>query len=177
MDSASREKVGERRTFATPSHAYASTLPPLALRYLMVRSAVEVLTTGTVACGLVVLLVPRDWLAASLAVMASLIAAGLLIDVPILSRLTMRHTSYEVNACAVRVKRGFLFSKDTVVSTAQILNVAIVEGPLLRRWGLAKVRFTTLSHVEPLGPLKRSEAEEIRRQALSAYLEASNSES
>ncbi|WP_326967155.1 PH domain-containing protein [Arthrobacter sp. CG_A4] len=155
------------------SHAYASALPPVALKYLTVRSTVEVLVTGGLACGLALWLVPGDWRLPTLVVMAILIVAGLIVDVPIVSRLTMRYTSYHVGPDAVRIKRGFLLSKDTVLSTAQILNVSIIEGPLLRRFGLAKVRFVTLNHVEPLGPVERSVALEIRRQALSTYLEAS----
>ncbi|MFE4194712.1 PH domain-containing protein [Paenarthrobacter sp. NPDC056912] len=173
MASTCEEDPGEMSSRASRSHVYASALPPVALRYLMIRSTVEVLTTGTLLCGLVLWLVPGSWSAPSIAVMAILIAAGLIVDVPIVSRLTMRHTSYAVDTDAVRVKRGFLLSKDTVLSTAQILNVAIIEGPLLRRFGLAKVRFTTLNHVEPLGPVERGVAEEIRREALSIYLEAS----
>lgn len=154
------------------SHAYASTLPPAALRYLTIRSTVEVLATGALACGLALWLVPGGWRLPTIVVMAILMIAGLIVDVPIVSRLTMRHTSYHVGADAVRIKRGFLLSKDTVLSTAQILNVSIIEGPLLRRFGLAKVRFTTLNHVEPLGPVERGVAVEIRRQALSTYVEA-----
>lgn len=157
---------------AARTYAYASTLPPVALRYLTIRSTVEVLMTGALACGLALWLFPGGWKLPTLVVMAILIIAGLIVDVPIVSRLTMRHTSYHVGADAVRIKRGFLLSKDTVLSTAQILNVSIIEGPLLRRFGLAKVRFTTLNHVEPLGPVERSVAVEIRRQALSTYLEA-----
>lgn len=155
------------------SHAYASTLPPVALHYLTIRSTIEVLMTGALACGLALWLVPGSWRMPTLVIMAILIIAGLIVDVPIVSRLTMHHTSYQVGADAVRIKRGVLLSKDTVLSTAQILNVSIIEGPLLRRFGLAKVRFTTLNHVEPLGPVERGVAVEIRRQALSTYVEAS----
>ncbi|MFJ5697204.1 PH domain-containing protein [Arthrobacter sp. NPDC093139] len=160
---------------AVPSHSYASTLPPAALHYLMIRSTFEVLVTGVVSCGLALWLVPSGWKSPTLIVMAILIIAGLIIDVPIVSRLTTRHTSYHVDADAVRISRGFFLSKDTVLSTAQILNISIIEGPLLRRFGLAKVRFTTLNHVEPLGPVERGVAVDIRRQALATYLEASTS--
>ena len=158
---------------AARSQTYAATLPPVALRYLAIRSTVEVLMTGVLACGLALWLVPAGWKLPVLVVLAILILIGLVIDVPIVSRLTMRHTSYHVGADAVRIRRGFLLSRDTVLSTAQILNVSIVEGPLLRRFGLAKLKFTTLNHVEPLGPVERGVAMELRRQALSAYVEAS----
>lgn len=153
--------------------AYASTLPQVALRYLMIRSTIEVLLTGVLSCGLALWLVPSGWKLPALLVMAILIIAGLIVDVPIVSRLTMRHTSYHVDTDAVRIKQGFLLSKDTVLSTAQILNISIIEGPLLRRFGLAKVRFTTLNHVEPLGPVEHDVALDIRRKALSTYIEAS----
>ena len=158
---------------AMPSHTYASTLPPVALQYLMIRSTFEVLMTGVLSCGLALWLAPSGWKLPTLVVMTILIIAGLIIDVPIVSRLTMRHTSYHVDADAVRINRGFLLSKDTVLSTAQILNISIIEGPLLRRFGLAKVRFTTLNHVEPLGPVERGVAVEIRGKALSTYVEVS----
>lgn len=166
---------GERQAWgrAMPAPDYASTLPPVALRYLMIRSTIEVLITGVLSCGLALWLVPSGWKLPVLLAMAILIIAGLIIDVPIISRLTMRHTSYHVDTDAVRIRQGFLLSKDTVLSTAHILNISIVEGPLLRRFGLAKVRFTTLNHVEPLGPVERRVALDIRRKALSAYVEAS----
>ncbi|MFW0772909.1 PH domain-containing protein [Paenarthrobacter nitroguajacolicus] len=172
MASTSGENADGRPSRTARSHNYASSLPPAALRYLMIRSVAEVLITGILACGLIILLVPPSWSAPCLLAMVVLIAAGLIIDVPIVSRLTIRHTSYEVDKDAVRIKRGFVVSKDTVLSTAQILNVSVIEGPLLRQGGLAKVRFVTLHHVEPLGPVERTVAEEIRRQALSTYMEA-----
>ncbi|MFJ4029715.1 PH domain-containing protein [Paenarthrobacter sp. NPDC089989] len=175
MASTLRENANEWTARASHLSAYASKLPSAALRYLVIRSTVDVLVIGTFTCILVLMLVPRDWSVPSLAATGILISAGLIIDVPIISRLTMRHTSYEVDSNAVRVKRGILFSKDTVLSTAQILNVSIVEGPLMRRYGLAKVKFITLNHVEPLGPVELAVANEIRRLTLSVYLEASTS--
>lgn len=155
-------------------YAYENKLPRVALKYLMVHAALEVLGVGLVSSMALFWLLPVDWKLPALAVMMVLIIMGLIVDVPIISRLTMRYTSYHVDSDAVRISRGILFSKDMVLSTAQILNISIVDGPLLRKFGLAKVRFTTLNHVEPLGPVSLENAIAIRQEALATYLKADN---
>lgn len=149
---------------------YATRLPAEALGYLGARSAIEVGVTGLAGAAAIVWLVPDTWRNIAWAILSFLVILGVVVEVPILNRLIVRNTSYEVTGDAVRIHRGMLFRRDIVIATAQLLNVTIVDGPLLRRRGLAKVSFSTIAHVEPLGPVKAQEAERLRRLALALYL-------
>ncbi len=81
------------------------------------------------------------------------------------------NTSYTVTPDYVYIARGWLWRRSTVIATAQILNVEIVQGPLLRAFDAVSVRFTCISEVEGLGPLERDAAERIRATVLRAQTE------
>lgn len=149
---------------------YAATLPQSAHQYLNIRSAFEVILGGGVLAAGVLLLAPDGWKWPLLALLAVLTIVGLVVEIPLINRVIMRHTTYQVDDDAVRIRRGFLISRDIVISTAQILNVTIIEGPLLRHHGLVTVRFLSIDHVEPLGPLDHEEALRLRSRALATYL-------
>ncbi len=149
-------------TATTHPAEYARTLPSRALSYLNLRSAVEIVVMAAIAATLVAWFVRERYTAALLAAIALITLAGLLIDLPVVNRLIVRNTSYEVTPSMIRIRRGVWVSKDTVVATAQVLNVTVVEGPLLRRFGFAKLRFATIADVQPLGPLALDEARQLR---------------
>ena len=146
--------------------AYGSTLPPQALKYVNTRAILDVIAVTVVVAALIMWLAPEQWRLPAVVILVLLLIAGLAVDLPFINRLSVRSTSYELDQAAVRIRRGILISRDTVISTAQLLNVTIVQGPLLRRFGLVKIAFTTIANVEPLGPLSADEAESLRVRAL-----------
>jgi membrane protein YdbS with pleckstrin-like domain len=78
----------------------------------------------------------------------------------------MQYTTYSVDASQVQVARGKVFRRVVTISTAQILNIEIRQGPLLRHFGLVKVKFICIADVETLGPVSVTAAEAMRHTIL-----------
>lgn len=153
----------------TSDSDYSSRLPPRALAYVNLRTSVDVIAITVILETLVLIFATepwRTWIAGGLVVA---VVVGLAIDLPIINRMSVLATSYQVDPDGVRIRRGLLVKSDVVVATAQLLSVAVIEGPLLARFGLAKVTFATIAHVEPIGPVTLDEAIAIRSRALSHF--------
>lgn len=137
-------------------------LAPATLRY---RNTTDVIVAvvGTPILAAATLLIPdltwRVWVLAGIGVLT---LVGLLVDIPFVNRWEVRNTSYTVTPEVVFIRRGLLIRRTTTISTAQILNVEIVQGPLLRAFDLVKVRFTCIADVEGLSGLTADAAAEIR---------------
>lgn len=160
-----------------PRLRYAHSLPAQALKYLNIQSSIQLIIVMGSAAALVSWLVPEPWRTWILIAVPALTVISLLVELPFMNRLEVKHTSYEVSATEVRLRKGVLFTRDTVISAAQILNVSVAEGPLLRRFGLAKVQFTSISHIEPLGPVTLEQANSIRATLLGIYASATTPDS
>ncbi|QGQ20021.1 PH domain-containing protein [Cellulomonas sp. JZ18] len=143
-------------------------LAPRALAYFHVRSVLEVVLVA-VGVGLALLAAtgwrPSGWVFAAL---VGVTAVGLAVEVPLLDRHKMATTSYTVDPNLVYIARGRWWRRTVSISTAQIINVESVQGPILRRFGLVMVRFTCLADVEALGPLTPEVAERVRETVLRA---------
>lgn len=148
---------------------YATKLPSGALRYLHMRSLVEITFVILAVLAVVMLLLPEEWRGLGGAAVLVLGIIGMLVDLPIVNRLIVRNTSYEMIDDLVCIRRGVLIHRDLTISAAQILTVSIVDGPLLRRYGLVKVKLTTIAQTDPLGPVTVAEAEELRRRILGVF--------
>ncbi len=144
------------------AQAGTTTLPRRALSYLNLRSSIELAVAATV--GVLVILWGLDGRTERLALVAVAVLTmlGLAVELPFLNRLHLRWTSYSVDPTFVYVVRGVLIRRSVLIPTRQILNVETVEGPLLRRFGFAKVRFRCITDVESLDPLDRTAVTEIR---------------
>jgi len=148
------------------SSPYSLALPPEALRYRNIRSYSEMLFWILLLFGLLALGVPRHLQPLASAALVVLLLLTVTVEIPVVNRALVRLTSYEVDDCAVRIRRGLLFERTIVLPTAQLVIVTVIEGPLLRRFGLAVVVFSCASTAERLGPLRRAEAHRVRSGAL-----------
>lgn len=108
------------------------------------------------------------------AVLGVLAAVSLLVELPWLNRMQVRRTSYTVTPDFVYITRGWLWQRSIVIATPQVLNVEIVQGPLLRAFDVVSVRFTCLADIEGLGPLTREAAERVRTTVLRSQTDASD---
>lgn len=153
--------------------AVSGRLPDGALGYLQVVTVLQALLVSVGAIMLSLWLLDAPW-AVRVVILVLLVAgASLLLELGILNRLRIRYTTYYVDRTCVRLHRGRMLKRNTIIPSAQLLNVTVVQGPLMARWNLAKVKFTCIAHPEPLGPLSLEEAEKIRAEALALYLEDS----
>ena len=147
-------------------HRSSSTLPRKAVHYRYVRSSLETLVGAVVLAGGVLLAVPGYLRPLAMTVLGILLLLAVTVEIPLVNRALVRSTTYDVDDCAVRIRRGFLFERTSVLSTAQLVAVTLVEGPLLRRFGLVVVVFVCATTRERLGPLGKEEAQRVRSVAL-----------
>ena len=144
----------------------SSVLPAAALRYRNIRSWAGLLVSSVLLTGGVLLGVPEEHRSGALAALGVLVVLAATVETPLVNRASIRSTSYEVDDCAVRIGRGLLLRRTVVLPTAQLVGVTLVEGPLLRRFGLVVVVFSCAATSERLGPLGREEALRVRSRAL-----------
>ncbi|MEV5041067.1 PH domain-containing protein [Microbacterium sp. LMI1x-1-1.1] len=164
---------------STPSSGYPpahgtrgdSVLAPRALTYLNVREGVTTVLVTTALAVAIAFLPDPGWRTALWVIVGILAVVSLLIELPWLNRKQVENTSYTATADYVYITRGWLWRRTTVIATAQILNVEVVQGPLLRAFDAVSVRFTCISEVEGLGPLEPRAAERIRTTVLQAQAE------
>lgn len=136
-------------------------LPRGALGYVNIRSLLGVVVLTVVLAVALPIIVPAEWRTMVLVGAGLVVVIGTVIDL-IVNRLAVRATVYGVTPDFVRIRRGVLVTSDTVIPAAQIMNISVIEGPVLRRLGMARLRFTCIAHVEPLGPLSVDEALRVR---------------
>lgn len=143
-------------------------LPVRARPYLDVRSAVEtVASAGGLALAASMITVGTIRLVL-LALIGVLLIVGLMLELPVLNRLKMAHTSYSVTPHYIYIARGRVFRRTVTLASQKVLNVESVQGPLLRRFDLVKVRFTCLADVVSLGPLTPATADHVRETVIGA---------
>jgi membrane protein YdbS with pleckstrin-like domain len=83
-----------------------------------------------------------------------------------------RRWGYAFGSDRLRVTRGFLFLHDSVVPLGRIQHIDVHQGPLMRRWGLARLTVHTAGNhgaSVSLPGLKRPEAEAMR-EAIRAHI-------
>lgn len=125
------------RPFGEPG---SDRLPGEALRYLNVIDVITVLLTASVS-GVVAWFVFEP-LRVILAIILLVVATAIIFEIQIMNRLRVRNTSFTVTGDEIYIVRGLLVRRFTSIATSQVLNVEITEGPILRRFGLVKIRFT-----------------------------------
>lgn len=138
-----------------------SRLPAGALAYLNIRSILGLVGMLVLACAAVGWLLEGRVRVTVLAGAVAIFLVGLAVE-PLLNRRTVRWTSYSVEADFIYIARGALLRRSVFLPTRQILNVETVQGPLLQRFGLVKVRFSSITEIESLGPLSPASVLAIR---------------
>ncbi len=141
----------------------AVTLADAASQYENARTVISATTlTATLAAG-AALLVQGQVLVVSLVVLGLLLVATLLVEVLLTNPLLVRSSSYTVSPDFVYITRGVVLRRSSLILRASLVNIETVEGPLLTRFGLAKVRFRGVTTSEVLGPVDAHQVLAIRR--------------
>lgn len=140
----------------------ADRLPERARRYMDIRDllgAVLLATAGLVAAQV---FLDGSWLTVGRIAVAVLVVSVVCLEIPVMNRLTMRWTTYTVTPEHVYLVRGGVLRRSTFIPTRQILSVETAQGPLLRHFDLAQVRFHCISEVESFGPLDATTVARVR---------------
>lgn len=137
-------------------------LAPAALRYENIRTVILALVLTPLVAVACLQIPDSGWRIAALIAVGVLTLATFVVDIPFVNRWEYENTTYAVTRDTVFIRRGLLLRRTTTLSTAQILNVEIAQGPLLRAFGLVRVKFACIADVESLTGLSPEAAAEIR---------------
>ena len=140
----------------------AARLPAGALAYMNVRALCELAAAALLLGGAAWwFLDGSEQIVAYLAITALGLVA-VTVELPWLNRRRYAFTTYSVDDNFVYITRGAIFRRSVLLPKRQILNVETIQGPLLRQFGFANVRFSCITEVESLGPLDNDAIMAIR---------------
>ncbi|MCM3174709.1 PH domain-containing protein [Paenibacillus sp. MER 99-2] len=80
-----------------------------------------------------------------------------------LPALQYRYFSFRVAEDELEIHSGWLWITDTIVPMTRVQQVELESGPLLRKYGLAKVSIVTAAATLEIAGLEREEAEQLKR--------------
>lgn len=175
QDDEGEPRCGELPVSATPrlpppaGSPGADRLAARAGTYLNLRDATVTLVVGALVAGVAVVIPDPALRVVVWAGTALLVLVSLLVELPWLNRVRVRTTSYTVTPDFIYVVRGRLWRRSVLIATPQVLNVEIVQGPLLRSFGLVAMRFTCITETEWLGPLDPDSADRARATVLHSF--------
>lgn len=128
-------------------------LSAAALTLERIHAIVGCVAIWVLAAGAVWLWPEVAWIGLAALVAGVLALVATAVDVVWLLSRRLASYRYEVSDHAVRIHHGIWFSRRLIVPAEQVLYLALRQGPVQRRFGLATVQVGTLGSVHDLGPL------------------------
>lgn len=86
------------------------------------------------------------------------------LELVILPRLKYRTWRYLLNEYEIELHHGIFFRKRTLIPFVRIQHVDAKQGPILRKYGLSTVTFSTAAGSHEIPALPENTAEKVRRQ-------------
>ena len=124
--------------------------------------------TYTVIFAVVAFLAYRfDWPTWIPAVVFIAAAAQSVLEIRILPRLHYNQWRYSVNEDEIELQHGIFIKKRTLIPMIRIQHVDTKQGPILRKYGLATVTFSTAAGSHEIPALSEHSADRVRRQIAS----------
>lgn len=99
------------------------------------------------------------WIAAAAVLIAALYTYVSAFLLPV---IRWKRWRYEVREQEIELQRGVFFVKRTLVPMVRVQHVDTVQGPLLRKYGLATITISTAATVHEIPALDMYEADELR---------------
>ncbi|WP_409252623.1 PH domain-containing protein [Bacillus sp. SCS-153A] len=114
------------------------------------------------AIGALVLAIIYDWpfwIPAAAVVVAAVYTYFFAVLLPL---IRWKRWRYEVREQEIELQRGVFFVKRTLVPMVRVQHVDTVQGPLLRKYGLATITISTAATTHEIPALDMYEADELR---------------
>lgn len=126
--------------------------------------AISTLVSAAVLAALTVLTVKFDW-PVWISVVAGLLTVveGLLV-ILVVPRLRLSRWRYEIREQEIDLLRGIIVRKRTVIPMVRVQHVDTQQGPLMRKYGLSSVTFSTAAGQHEIPALANEEADQVRIQ-------------
>ncbi|WP_409343256.1 PH domain-containing protein [Paenibacillus sp. MBLB4367] len=126
--------------------------------------ALTTLISLAIVVALIVLTIRFDW-PVWISVAAGLLTAleGLLV-ILLVPRLRLNRWRYEIREQEIDLLRGIVVRKRTVIPMVRVQHVDTQQGPLMRKYGLSSVTFSTAAGQHEIPALANEEADRVRIQ-------------
>ncbi|MNI13059.1 Bacterial membrane flanked domain protein [compost metagenome] len=114
--------------------------------------------------GLFILTIRFDWtwwVVGSLGLIALL---ETLLLVVVLPQRTWSSWRYEIRETEIDLQRGIIFKQRTIIPMVRIQHVDTHQGPLMRKYGLSSVKFSTAAGNHEIPALANAQADQVRDQ-------------
>ena len=116
-----------------------------------------------VAVGIVLWLTLRfDWPVWIVAALAVIAAAGAVLNIAVVPKVRMARYRYAIREDEIDLLHGVLVRKRTLIPMVKIQHVDKKQGPILRRYGLLTVTFSTAAGNHEIPALDAARAEEVQ---------------
>ncbi|RXZ81856.1 hypothetical protein EBB07_12625 [Paenibacillaceae bacterium] len=135
-----------------------------ALKVWRLSGAIDAVIYGAALAVLLFLTVRFDWPVWIAVVAAVLAICQSVLEIVIWPKLKYNQWRYEITENEIELKHGIVFRKRTSIPMIRIQHVDTKQGPLLRRFGLATVTFSTAAGSHEIPALTELRADQARKQ-------------
>jgi len=116
-----------------------------------------------VIVGMVLWLTLRfDWPAWIVSLLAVLAAAAAAVEIAVVPKVRMARIRYAIREDEIDLIHGIIVRKRTLIPMVKIQHVDTKQGPILRRYGLLTVTFSTAAGKHEIPALGAARAEEVQ---------------
>jgi len=134
-----------------------------ALNAWMLSGWISAAVYGVIVAGVIYLSVRFDWppwIAIAVTVLALAESA---LEILIWPKLKYKQWRYEILEEEIQLQYGILVRHRTLIPMIRVQHVDTKQGPILRRYGLATVTFSTAAGSHEIPALSEGAAEQVRR--------------
>lgn len=137
-------------------------IDPRALPVWRWEGGVSSLLSAAVAGGLQYLAIRFDWPWWIPAAAWIIIAIETLLLVVWIPRLKWRRWRFEIREEEVDLQRGIIFRRRTLIPMVRVQHVDTNQGPIMRKYGLSTVTFSTAAGSHEIPALSNQMADQVR---------------
>ncbi|WP_020616293.1 PH domain-containing protein [Paenibacillus daejeonensis] len=135
-----------------------------ALKAWMLSGWISTVFYAAIVAGVIYLGLRFDWPVWVAVVVTLLAVAQSVLEILIWPRLKYRQWRYEILDEEIQLQYGILFRHRTLIPMVRVQHVDTKQGPILRKFGLATVTFSTAAGSHEIPALSEGSAEQVRRQ-------------
>lgn len=114
--------------------------------------------------GLLIVTIRFDWPVVIVVVLTILALIETLLLVPLLPHRKFRSWRYEIREGEIDLQHGIIFKKRTIIPMIRIQHVDTIQGPIMRKYGLSHVIFSTAAGNHQIPALSNERADRVRDQ-------------
>lgn len=135
-----------------------------ALKAWILSGCISAAFYAAIIAGVIYMSLRFDWPTWIAVVITSLALLESILEILIWPKLKYKQWRYEILDEEIQLQYGILVRHRTLIPMIRVQHVDTKQGPILRRFGLATVTFSTAAGSHEIPALSEASAEQVRRQ-------------